>query len=874
MERRRLLDDALLESVPAAARFKESMERGDAYLEQQFNAGAPIREIIQGRVWLVDQLLAAAWRHYLDGDDMALAAVGGYGRQDLQPHSDIDLMLLIKPRREKRLKAGITGFLTFLWDMGLEVGHSVRTVKDCVQEAKADITVITNIMESRLLAGAPELYERMTAMTGPNKIWPTRRFFEAKRNEQAARHHKHHDTENSLEPNIKEGPGGLRDIQMIGWVAKRHFGAARLRELVKHRFLTQEEYDALYQGRDFLWRVRHALHLTAGRREDRLLFDHQKSVARMFGYYSEDNSGVERFMKSYYRTIRELSRLNEMLLQHFQEDIIYARRREKIKPLTSRFQTRKGFIEAKNPQVFKKHPAALLEIFLLLQQNQDVKGVRASTIRLIRQSLRLVDADFRKNPENRRLFLEIIRQPRRVGHELRRMNKYGVLGAYLPEFDRVAGLMQFDLFHVYTVDEHILFVIQNLRRFALPDFQEQFPLCNRVLEQVTRQELLYLAGLFHDIAKGRKEDHSVSGARDALDFCKKHQLSDYDAKLVAWLVEHHLLMSKTIQREDINDPEVINAFTRKVGDAIHLDYLYLLTVADINGTNPQLWNSWKDAMLADLYAKTRSALARGLENPINKQELITERKVRSLEIISDETRIDVDLETVWSCLSDDYFLRYSADEIAWHTRDILRTGEEQLPLVLLRTEGRRGAAELFIYTHDRDNVFSRITHSLEQLELNTVDALVLSSDHGYTLDTFSVLEKSGGKVKGRERKKEIIATLKENLSSLDQPAPRRQWLGARKLKHFSVPVRVEFSIDEKNQRNVMEVSAADQPGVLSSVGTALETCEARLQAAKIATYGERVEDIFFITDRNNQVITDPARLQCLTDAISRELSIH
>ena len=855
------------------SRFRDALERGEDYLHRRFAAGEPIREIINQRAWLVDQLLISAWQSHINSDAMALVAAGGYGRADLLPASDIDLLLLLKPRTQKQLKHGIETFLAFLWDTGLEVGHSVRTVAECVREAKSDVTIATNLMEARLITGNKALFDTMVHKTGPKKIWPSRKFFAAKWAEQQARHHKFHDSEYNLEPNIKEGPGGLRDIQTIGWVAKRHFGAERLRELVTHKFLTKQEYDSLDRGRDFLWQVRYALHLICGRREDRLLFDHQKSVANKFGYHSADNTGVEQFMKTYYQTVKETSRLNEMLLQHFQEEIVYARRRETLRPLNERFRVRNDFIEVTNRQVFKKYPLALLELFLLLQQQRNIKGVRASTIRLIRESLHLIDTGFRQDLRSQSLFLEIIRQPRWVGHQLRRMHKYGVLGAYMPEFAQVEGLMQFDLFHIYTVDEHILFVIRNMRFFGLDEHRQAFPLCRQVLEQVPKQELLYLAGMFHDLAKGRGGDHSSLGAADALAFCKRHHLGEYDAQLVAWLVDHHLLMSKTAQREDISDPEVINRFARKVGDIIHLNYLYLLTVADINGTNPALWNSWKDALFAGLYKSTLTALRRGLENPINKDELITDTKLGARAIINDDLQQDgADIDAAWSHLSDDYFLRYSATEIAWHTRAIMKAGDQRLPLILLREETERGATALFIYMHDHDNIFSRISQTLDLLNLNVVDARIMNSTHGYTLDTFSVLEKSGAIVTGRARKKEITDTLRQNLTALDQPVKRTERLRSRRLQHFSIPVRVDFSVDARNGRNVMEVSARDRPGFLSSVGMALEHCGARVQSAKIATYGERVEDLFYITDRNNQLITDDSKLQGLSDTITTSLS--
>lgn len=859
-------------TAPRAELFKDALARGDRYLTQRFEAGAPVEEVIAQRARLMDQALAAAWRAHLPADgNAALVAVGGYGRGDLQPGSDIDLTLLATPRSRSQLKSGLETFLAFLWDLGLALGHSVRTPKECLLEARADVTVATNLMESRLLAGDEDLHRAMLRLTGPNKVWPARKFFEAKRDEQAHRHRKYDNNEHNLEPNVKEGPGGLRDVQTVEWVAKRHFGATGLKDLAKRGFLTRAECQTLESGRNFLRRVRYTLHLTAGRGEDRLLFDYQKQVARKFGCRGRNNAGVEKFMKSYYQTAKEISRLNEMLLQHFQEEIIYARRREKIRPLNKRFQIRNDFIEAKNRGVFKRYPFALLEIFLLLQQNPGIKGVRASTVRLIRESLILIDRRFREDIRSQSLFLEIIRQPRRVGHELQRMHKYGVLGAYLPEFAMIEGLMQFDLFHAYTVDEHILFVIRNLRRFGLDEYASRFPLCHYILREIPKQELLYLAGLFHDLAKGRGGDHSGLGAVAARRFCQRHHLSEYDAGLVAWLVQEHLLMSKTAQKEDLNDPEVIKAFAQKVGDATRLNYLYALTVADINGTNPQLWNSWKAALLAELHAKTASALRRGLENPIDKEALVREAKAQALALLRQDGGGEADIEGAWSRLSDDYFIRHRPDEIAWHTQTALKNGKTPLPLILLRDSAKGGATELFIYMRDHDNIFSRSAQTLDLLGLNIVDARIMNSADGHTLDTFIVLEQSGDAVKGRERKKEIRKTLKNNLSVLDQPVKRVRRVGADKLKHFTIPIRVAFSVDEKNRRTVMEVSATDRPGFLSSIGSALELCGVRLQAAKIATYGERIEDTFYITDRDNQIIADGARQAWLRDAITQAL---
>ncbi|MGD8785395.1 MAG: [protein-PII] uridylyltransferase, partial [Thioalkalispiraceae bacterium] len=512
--------------------FKQALKKAHSYLKDRFLEGRSATELVYLRAQVVDVILQQAWlRFFPDGDtNIALVAVGGYGRGELHPHSDIDIQILIR-KDPAPFHDAIIGFTTFLWDIGLEVGHSVRTIKDCVREARQDITVATNILESRLLIGAEDLFEEQQKKTSVKKIWPSKKFFAAKLEEQQARHQKFNDTTYNLEPNLKEGPGGLRDIQMIGWVAKRHFNATTLHDLVTHDFLTDDEYKILNEGEAFLWQIRFAMHIITGRREDRLLIDHQRALAKQFGYQDDfKNMAVEKFMKEYYRTVMELNRLNEMLLNLFQEEILIGKSLRKPKPLNKRFQVRNNFLEVVNDKIFKYYPFALLEVFLLMEQNPKIKGVRANTIRLIRNNLQLIDNDFRDDLGCQTLFMEILRQPTGITHELRRMNRYGVLAAYLPIFGNIVGQMQHDLFHVYTVDEHTLMVIRNLRRFTVPEFKNEFPLCSDIIQTIPKQELLLLAGLFHDIAKGRGGSHAELGAKDAFTFCQRHQLSNYDSK--------------------------------------------------------------------------------------------------------------------------------------------------------------------------------------------------------------------------------------------------------------------------------------------------------------------------------------------------------
>lgn len=857
---------------------REQLACARAELIARFQSGAPARQLIQEQAMQIDQVLRSVWRRFaLDGNpSLALVAVGGYGRQELHPGSDVDLLILLREEPGPDLSSGIQGFITFLWDLGLEVGHSVRTVDQCVAEARRDLTVITNLMEARLIEGPPHLLDELEQRLSPAHIWGSREFFEAKRQEQQRRHHKYHDTAYNLEPNVKEGPGSLRDIQVVCWVAKRHFGTGTLRQLIDHGFLTNSEYETLVKEQDFLWQVRFALHILTGRREDRLLFDHQRAIAEQLGYRDQDHHlAVEHFMKRYYRSIGELDRLNEMLLELFEEVIFYADAPAEIVPIDGRFekrfQSRNGFLEVTHDKMFKQFPLALLELFLVLQLFPELKGVRASTIRLVRDHRCLIDEQFRYDIRARRLFLEILRQPRGLTHELRRMHRYGVLSAYLPVFGAVVGQMQYDLFHVYTVDEHSLFVVRNLRTFAVPEKKHEFPLCSAIFERLPKPELLYVAGLFHDIAKGRGGDHSELGAEDALQFCRHHGISHYEGRLVAWLVQNHLIMSMTAQRQDISDPEVITAFAGRVRDRIHLDYLYLLTVADIRATNPKLWNDWKDSLLRDLYDATLRALRRGLENPVDRAELISETQAEAWRLLSADglsTFLDLgEVETLWGWFGDDYFLRFRPDEIAWHTRAIMHD-EGRSPLVLVR-QGR-GGTEVFVYTEDQDKLFAAMTSILSRLGLTIHDARILTAKNGMTLDSYAVLEEGGEAITDPAREREICAVLRDRLRSPEEALLPVNRLAKRQLKHFPIEPRLFFYPDERNNRTVMEVIAGDRPGLLATVASAMVACEIRVQNAKIATLGERAEDLFFVTDARNQPLTDSVKV-CLRQMVLEAL---
>ncbi len=869
-----------LETLPATlhsdadhvAVFRQALANGGSSLEQRFRNDEPIEALVRDRARMVDVILCEAWQLHVGeaAPDVDLIAVGGYGRGELHPCSDIDVLILLPKRESINSPGAIEQFLTFLWDIGLEIGHSVRTIDDCQRESAADVGVATTLIEARLLSGPERLYQAMRQALGQDNIWSSAAFFEAKVDEQSGRHHRFHDTGYNLEPNVKSGPGGLRDIQTIGWVAKRHFGAETLDELVDHGFLTGGELRKLRQAQAFLWKVRFGLHVITGRREDRLLFDHQIRLAKMFGY--EDASytlAVEQFMQRYYRTIMDVSLLNEMLLQLFREAILVDAGH--IVPLNPSFQIRNDYLEITSEHTFARNPSAILELFRLMQDNPQIRGVRATTIRVLGRHLWLIDEEFRQNPKNHRLFLDIMRAPAGVTHELRRMNRYGVLGRYIPAFGRIVGRMQYDLFHAYTVDAHTLFVVRNLRRLMLPRFAHEMPDMSRLMMQLPRPEIVYLAALFHDIAKGRGGDHSELGAIDAEAFCLELGLSRYDARLVAWLVRNHLLLSVTCQKKDITDSDVIHDFARQVGDQIHLDYLYLLTVADIRGTNPKLWNSWKASLFSDCYERARRALRQGLEAPIDELELVAETRGEALALLERRGISAERAAAVWQKCSDSYFLRHTPAEIAWHTRLIAeRDPADDSPLVAVRETPERGGNAVITCMPHRQENFARATALLDQLGLNILDARITPLNDGLSLETYLILDDTGKPIADRHRSLEIEQRLRMALQSTDDELPAVTRRAPRQVRMFSTPTQISFSEDPANERTIVEIVAGDRPGLLSEIGGVFLAENIDLVTAKIMTVGERAEDVFYVTDKDGRPL-DASAASCLRDRLTATL---
>ena len=869
------LDATLFEQANVLLTFKNLIKAKDIELREKFNPQQSVSKLLREKSDFIDSVLHCCLHHFLSEQAkmMALCAVGGYGRQEMFPYSDIDILVILPVDDIDEYQVGLSAFFTFLWDIGLKLGYSVRSVGQCVDAATHDQTIMTSLLEIRLISGSKDLLNELKQETAPDKIWPSDQFFAAKMQEQQARYAKYHDTAYNLEPNVKEGPGGLRDRQVIAWVFKRHYNAATLKELIKYDFLPEEEYAELVTLLSVLWRIRYALHLLTNRADDRLVFDYQRDLAQQFGFSSDNqsyNQDVERFMQFYFKTVLGLERLNEILLQLFNERFV-PRESNDVMRLNADFSVINGYLEAVNAQVFERNPLALLELFLILEQRQ-IKGVRATTLRLIRKNLYLIDENFRTNKAANRLFIEAFRQQSGITNQLRRMNRYGVLAAYIPSFANIVSRMQYDLFHIYTVDEHTLFVIRNLRRFTIEKHREELPFCNEIFERIDKPEVVYLAALFHDIAKGMQGDHSQLGETIARDFCVQHDLPRHDCNLVAWLVRNHLVMSMTAQRKDISDPDVILEFAQKVGSTEYLNYLYLLTVADIRATNPELWNSWKDALLKELYSETYTVIRKGLPNPAALADRLFENKQEAKAELLKLGMIETSINQAWQHVSDDYFLRYSADEIAWHTLAIASSKESELPLVLLRPQTQRGSAEVFIYTKNEGAIFSLSTVTLDQLGLTILDARIMTTLDGYVLNSFLVLEQSGEPIDDLFREVHICKSLRHNLLQNKVAKTKNIHRQSRQAKHFPINTVINFHIDPLNRYTLIELITTDHAGLLSKIGQAFVQQHIYLHNAKITTIGSRVEDMFYITNADQQPITELQQLDELRLALLKQLA--
>lgn len=833
-------------------------------LDERLEAGESIRKIVHARTHAIDDALTHLWKKQgLTDVGIALIAVGGYGRGELLPKSDVDVMLLSHQALTPEQEEQVSQFVSSLWDAGLEPGVSVRTVAECI-EASADMTVATSLVESRLIYGDKTL--SLLPRRIVSETWTDFDFYTKKMEEQTARHAQHHNTEYNLEPDIKNAPGGLRDINQVGWIAKRYYRVVRLYDLVHLGFISEFEYTELEACEDILWLIRHHLHRITGRNENRLLFDYQRTVAERMHYDALEtdhhNAIIERFMRDYYRAAMRVSTFNEMLLAYFFETAIEPKLPEftpqKVTPLNERFELVNQKISVRHHKVFSETPSAILELFFFMASRDDVAGIRARTLRLLMLAANGIDENFRQNPTHKALFMAIIRGRHHLYETFQAMKRFGVLGRYLPAFGQIIGLMQYDLFHIYTVDTHTLILLRNLQRFGDPKFEETFPIASFIYTRLDRKDIIYLAALFHDIAKGRGGDHSELGAEDANVFCLAHGLTQREANIVSWLTQNHLLMSLTAQKKDISDPDIILEFAQKVGDMVHLNYLFVLTVADINATNPTLWNTWRASLLRQLYNQTRRVLRSGLDNPIDRQSWIDDTKQQASDLLAGAFEQDP-IEAIWAELGDDYFLRERPSEVAWHTREILLHGHET-PLVQMRehAELNQDAVQIFVYTHDMANLFAATVAVFDQMDLNVQDARIITAKTGFSLDTYIVLDRHGTLLTDQSRRDEVTARLKYVLSQPNKAQNLTQRRIPRQLRHFNVPSEVNIKLDVVHQYNVVEVISLDRPGLLAQIGALFAKQNINIKTARIATLGERAEDVFFVTDTNGNPLDNDA----------------
>ncbi|MFY9327794.1 MAG: [protein-PII] uridylyltransferase [Georgfuchsia sp.] len=827
-------------TLDVVAELRNRLKQGQATLQDAYLKTGNAAHLLKGRTDLVDGILCDLWSRLKMPSGLALVAVGGYGRGELYPASDIDLLLLVPEKFDPVIEPRLEALVGLFWDIGLDVGHSVRSPLQCLEEAELDITVQTALLEARHLTGSrtlfAELGTHLAAATDPLI------FLKAKRLEQDERYARHNDTPYSLEPNCKESPGGLRDLQIIMW-ATRACGLGRdWRDIAAQGLITAEEARQLARTEDFLCHLRIHLHLLVGRCEDRLLFDYQEDIAKALNISStETRRASEVLMQRYYRNAKLVTQLNTLVVQNLVAGLS-PQRNEKPRIIDDQFQAFGELLDVREEDLFQRQPQAILRSFLVMQQHHELKGMTARTLRSLWQLRRNINPEFRRQPENRALFIQLFQQ-KHLLHELRRMNQYSILGNYLPAFGRIVGQLQHDLYHVYTVDQHIMQVIRNLRRFAQEEFAHEYPFCTRLMTAFKDHWLLYIAALFHDIAKGRGGDHSKLGKADAHRFCRAHGLNNEQTELIEFLVQSHLTMSAIAQKQDLSDPDIIEAFATTVKTERRLTALYLLTVADIRGTSPKVWNVWKGKLLEDLYRVTLLRLQG--KAPLEMTGLSEKQgEARSL-LRYHGLEIDVE-KPLWKHLDTAYFMRHDAEEISWHTRRLYYRPSGSEPVIRARINPIGEGLQVMIYTPDQPALFARLCGYFAKLGYSIFDAKIHTTRHGYALDSFVLFG-----LQEHLPYRDMIALIEHDLAELlKNPPPLEAPVRgrvSRQVRNFPVQPEVEIRADERGSRYLMSITASDHPGLLFAVAKTLSRHGIAVQTAKIATLGERVEDSFLIT---------------------------
>lgn len=835
----------------------------------------PIDKVVHARCAMTDELFIKLFEYYqLDKQNLLMFATGGYGRGELHPHSDIDVLLLSLDTITDTLNKQISDFITMLWDIGLQPAIVARSLTDC-EIACQDITVATSLLETRLLFGKTDFANLPLQILQKN--WSNITFYQAKADETKARYLKYNPTESNLEPDIKNAVGGLRDIQTIGWIWKQYLQTDSLLSLVKKGVLTPSEFDNLTQAEQFFWQIRHHLHQMTGRDENRLLFDYQRVVAEKMGYHSAEhehhNASVERFMKDYYRFAMSNANLLDRLSQYYCEVVIEKDLNLPQKMINERFKSVGNQIAIVHNQIFSQYPTAMLELFLLMGQ-MNIQKIRSETLRALEMASVQIDENFRQNKLNQQLFIDNLKEQNLLFQRLQMMKRYGVLGRYLPAFGQIIGLMQYDLFHRYTVDTHTLWLIRILRRFTNDKYQAIFPLVSSIYRRIERKEILVLAGIFHDIAKGRGGDHSELGEVEVREFGELHGLVQTDCDLIAWLVKHHLLMSKTAQKKDISDPAVVADFAEQVGNVTYLNHLYVLTVADMTATNPQLWNSWRATLMRQLYIQARRILRADIDAPTNRQDMIANNRELTEQLLTDDPDKTV-IQTLWQELGDEYFLRETPSDIIWQSKAIIEHEKTQKdePLIVLRNHQELSvdAVQVFIYTKDQVNLFATTVSVFDRMDLNVLDAKIITATKDFAIDSYVLLDRHRTLLNDEQRQSELKQCLSQAILN---PACQKivQKRLPRTLKNFNIPTQIEFSLNQETNQHMMLLETLDQPALLARVGQVFLKHQIELHFARITTLGERVEDMFFISDQQGGALGDKV-LKKLKDDLIKILQI-
>lgn len=830
---------------------RNDLKTQQAAIEASFLLHKNPARLLKNQTQLIDQLLKTVWLQTKIHKGCGLIAVGGYGRGELFPYSDIDLLVLLPEQLPADENLKIESLIGLLWDIGLNVGHSVRTLHECINEASVDVTVQTNLLEARYLAGNKTQYETFLS-TVTAQMRPAE-FFTAKFKEQDNRHAKFNDTAYNLEPNIKESPGGLRDLHMILWLAQSQSLGKSWLELAKNQLISGQELRQIKRHQRNLQTLRIRLHYLAKRREDRLLFDFQNELASDLGFVNNSRKRAsEQLMQSYFTSVKYINLINEILVKTLESTL--TKIPATITPISANFEAHNQWLEAKNARTLQQQPAAILESFLLLQQHSELEGMGANLIRQLQRVKKLVNHEFRDSNDNKALFINILSQPHGVNHSLRRMNRYGILGQYIPAFGKIVGQMQHDLFHVYTVDEHILNVLANLRRFAKPELAHEFPLCSQLFSAFEKPYLLYLAALFHDIAKGRGGDHSTLGTQDAKRFCKLHGLSREDTHLVAWLVEQHLKMSSTAQKSDLSDANVIMQFAQLVKTETRLNALYLLTVADIRGTSPAVWNAWKARLLESLFYATKRVLN---DESFSAQQIAQIRQHEAADKLNKYGLSTQSYRALWDVLGIAYFTRYESDEIAWQSRLLTPHVQSDRPIVRARLSPNGDGIQVMIYSKDQDDLFARICNFFDRMAYNIVEARIYTTLHGYALNSFSVLDQSGKSVSYSGLLKFIENELTEKIISSDIEAPLEGRV-SRQVKHTPFNTQINIYAEPSQQHTIhhtIEIVTGDRPGLLAKVAFIFLQMGIDLHNAKINTLGNRAEDSFLVSGKQDTTLS-------------------